>query len=276
LISAQASTAAVHPADPSLANSQAEIQKRLAAGRIPWIGPLGVIASRSIFIILAQSLVTLIFIFLRSPNPFKAATAWWQVSGSLVDIGCLALMFWFTRREGISLLDLIGLNKKKLGRDILLGLGILIVMFPIVMFGGAALAGLLIYGASQPVLPVEVMTKNLPLWAALYARTIWWLIWSVTEEMTYNGYALPRLQVLLGGRTWLAVLIVGVAWAFQHAFLPFLANWKVFLYLGLQMLPLVIVMQLLYLRFRRLPPTIIIHWGMDLISTILLISVISN
>jgi hypothetical protein len=276
LTSAQIPIAAEFPPETSLANSKGELQKKLAAGRISWFGPLSVIAARSIFIILAQVLVTLIFMGLRSPDPSKAATAWWQVSGTLVDIGCLSLMFWLTRREGISLLDLIGLNRQKLGRDVLLGLGILIVMFPIVMVGGAMLSSLLIYGTTQPVLPVEVMTKNLPLWAALYARTIWWLIWSVTEEMTYNGYALPRLQVLLGGRTWLAVLIVGLAWAFQHAFLPFIPDWKVFLYLGLQMLPLVIMMQLLYLRFRRLPPTIIVHWGMDLISTLLMISIISK
>ena len=183
-------------------------------GRITWIGPLGVIASRSIFIILAQAVVVLIFVGMRNANPLRASTAWWQVTGTLVDIGCLALMFWFTRREGISLLDFISLNKRKLGRDVLLGLGILIVMFPIIMLGGAALSSLIIYGTAQPVLPAEVMTKNLPLWAAIYARTIWWLIWSVTEEMTYNGYALPRLQVLSGGRTWLAILIVGLPWAF--------------------------------------------------------------
>jgi len=33
---------------------------------------------------------------------------------------------------------------------------------------------------------------------------------------------------------------------------------------------------LLYLRFRRLPPTIIVHWGMDFISTILMIAIISK
>ena len=196
------------------------------------------------------------------------------VTGTLVDIGCLALLIKFTRQEGIRLWDLIGLNKKKLGRDLLTGVGILVVMFPVVMIGGAMLTGLLLYGQIQPSLPPEVMSKALPLWGALYTRLIWWVIWSATEEMTYNGYALPRLQALTGGRTWLAVIIVGLVWAFQHAFLPFIPNIKLFLYLFIQMIPLTMVMQLVYLRFKRLPPMIVLHWGMDLISTIIMITVV--
>jgi hypothetical protein len=60
----------------------------------------------------------------------------------------------------------------------------------------------------------------------------------------------------------------------QHAFLPLVADWRVFLYLFLQMLPPVAVMQLLYLRLRRLPPLIVMHWGMDLFSALMMTSVI--
>jgi membrane protease YdiL (CAAX protease family) len=191
-----------------------------------------------------------------------------------VDAGCLAILVWLTRREGISLLDLVGLNKKKLLRDVLTGLGCMVVLAPVVMIGGGMLSGLLVYGSIQPALPAEVMTKHLPLWAALYARMVWWVIWSVTEEMIYTGYALPRLQRLTGGRTALAVAIVGFFWAIQHSFLPFIPDVKVFLYLFVQMVPLVTAIQLLYLKFRRLPPLIVMHWGMDLFSTIIMITVI--
>jgi hypothetical protein len=146
-------------------------------------------------------------------------------------------------------------------------------MFPVVMIGGSLLSGLLVYGTIQPSLPGDILlSKPLPLWAALYARLVWWVIWSFTEELTYNGYALPRLQALTG-RTWLAVLIVSLGWALQHAFLPFIPDWKVFLFLFIQMLPLVTVMQLLYLRFRRLPALVVIHWGMDLFSALMMISI---
>jgi hypothetical protein len=155
---------------------------------------------------------------------------------------------------------------------VLLGLGLLVTVFPLVMIGGAMLSGLLAYGVLVPERPMELMSRHLPLWGVLYSRMIWWVIWSFTEELTYNGYALPRLQALTG-RTWLAVLIVGIGWALQHSFLPFFAEGRVFLYLTLQMVPLVIAMQLLYLRTRRLPTLIVMHWGMDLFSTFYTLSV---
>jgi hypothetical protein len=247
---------------------------RLAAGRLSWAGPFGVLAARTLLVILAQAGVALFFRSQGSPNPLLASASWWPVTGTLVDLGCLALLACLTRLEGVGLRDLVGLRKDRLVRDILLGLGFLVILFPVVMIGGSLLTGRLVYGTFQPELPGVLLAKPLPWWAALYSRMIWWVIWSAVEEMTYNGYALPRLQALTGGRTWLAVMLVGFAWAVQHAFLPFLFDLKVFLFLFLQMLPLVTAMQLLYLRFRRLPPLIILHGGMDLFSTLFMISVI--
>jgi uncharacterized protein len=270
----QAPTSAFPAGVSAQVNARESIERRASAGRILWSGPLVVMAARSGLIVLAQVLVTLIFYLKGSPNPLKDGTVWWTITGTLVDAGCLGLMIWYTRREGIRLVDLIGIQKGKLGRDILIGLGMLVVIFPIVMIGGGMLSGLIVYGSLQPAQTAALMTRPLPLWAALYSRTIWWLIWSVTEEMTYNGYALPRLQVLLHGRTWLAVVMVGFFWAFQHAFLPLLLDPKLFLYLGIQMLPLVVVSQIIYLRFRRLPPMIILHWGMDFFSVMYMITVV--
>ena len=41
------------------------------------------------------------------------------------------------------------------------------------------------------------------------------MLWGMTEEMTYQGYALPRLE-LLTGQTWLAVVMVAVGFGLQH------------------------------------------------------------
>jgi len=254
-------------------NAWPVIRRRVLDRRVTWSGPLAMVAARSVFALLAQGLVTLVFAWLQNPDPVKAGTAWWQVTGTLVDLGCLALLFWLTRREGIRIRDLIGLQRGRLGRDALLGLGLLLLAFPVVMIGGSILSGLLIFREIQPGEPMLAAMKSLPLWAALYARSIWWVVWSFTEQLTYNGYALPRLQALTG-RTWPAVLIVGLGWALQHAFLPFVPDLRVFLYLFIQMLPLVLVMQLVYLRIRRLPPLIVMHWGMDLFSTFYFITVV--
>jgi len=49
---------------------------------------------------------------------------------------------------------------------------------------------------------------------------------------------------------------------------------KVFLYLFLQMIPLTIAMQLIYLRFRRLPVLIVMHWAMDLFSAVAMVTIL--
>jgi hypothetical protein len=65
----------------------------------------------------------------------------------------------------------------------------------------------------------------LPIWAIVYSMALWWVIWSPTEETTYQAYALPRLEALTG-HTWVAFLIVGFFWTAQHCALPFVPDWR--------------------------------------------------
>jgi membrane protease YdiL (CAAX protease family) len=94
------------------------------------------------------------------------------------------------------------------------------------------------------------------------------MIWSPTEETTYQAYVLPRLQALTG-RNWIAFSIVGVCWAAQHCALPFVPDWRYILFRFLAFLPGVLVMMLVYLRTRRLAPLIIAHWPMDIVASIM-------
>jgi hypothetical protein len=45
------------------------------------------------------------------------------------------------------------------------------------------------------------------------------VIWPPTEEITHQGYSLPRLEALTR-HTWVAYLIVGFFWTAQHCALP--------------------------------------------------------
>jgi membrane protease YdiL (CAAX protease family) len=94
------------------------------------------------------------------------------------------------------------------------------------------------------------------------------VISSPTEEIIYQGYALPRLRALTG-RTWVAMIIVGLWWAAQHCLLPFVPDWKYLLFRFLEFLPGVFVMMLVYLRMRRLGPLILAHWTMDILGAIM-------
>jgi membrane protease YdiL (CAAX protease family) len=249
-------------------NSDEAIRPRVADRRIPRYGPLLMLFARSIFILLAQGIIYLLFLLLEIPNASVVIRNWWPVYGTLVDMGCLALLIWLTRREGMRLSDLIGFDVKRLKTEISLGLGLFIIIFPLTIFGGGMLAQLIAYGKINPEFPEYTFTHTLPLLGLLFARILWWPIWSATEEMTYNGYALPRLIALTKSR-WLSVVIVSFFFALQHSFLM-LAGFQFGFYMFLAFLPLSVAMVLAYLRIQRLPPLIVAHWLMDLSNVLFL------
>ena len=96
--------------------------------------------ARPAFILLAQGITFLILRQLNVQNAAVAIRNWFSVYGTLADFGCLGLMFLLTWPEGIRLLDLIGFVKSKLKNDVLLGLGIFIIVFPVTIFGFGRLA----------------------------------------------------------------------------------------------------------------------------------------
>jgi membrane protease YdiL (CAAX protease family) len=133
------------------------------------------------------------------------------------------------------------------------------------------LAQLIAYGKINPVFPEFTFIRVLPLLGLLYARILWWPIWSVIEELTYNGYALPRMVAITKSR-WISVAIVSFFFTLQHSFLM-LAGFQFGLYMFLAFLPLSIAMTAVYLRIRQLPPMIIAHWLMDLSNVLFLYTV---
>jgi len=256
---------------PASINSGEAIQIRLSKGLIPHFGPFLMLVARPLFILLTQGFTFLLFKYLNVPDAGIAVRNWWTVTGTLVDFGCLGLLIWLTKREGIHLFDLIGFIKSRLKTDIPLGFGIFIIVFPVTIFGCAKLTMLIAYGSTNPVFPEHTFIRTLPLLAAIYSRVLWWPIWSATEEMTYDGYALPRLKAMTNS-TWLSVSVVCFFYSIQHSVLPWV-NMQHALYVFLTFIPLTIALTLIYLRVRRLTPLIIGHWMMDFFSTIFMIHI---
>ncbi len=252
-------------------NSSEAIQSRLANGKKPRFGPLLLIFARPFLLLLFQGVTFLLMKAIQVPNAEIAIRNWWTVYGTLVDVGCLGLLLYLTRREGIKIKDLIGFDKKKLKVDILLGLGIILVVFPITIFGFGRLAMFAAYGNMNPAFPAGTFTRTLPLLAVLYSRILWWPVWSATEELTYEGYALPRLFVMTKS-TWLTVLTISFFYSIQHSFLS-LAGFQYGFYMFLLFVPLTMALQFIYLKVRRLTPLIIGHWMMDLFSVLFMLQV---
>ena len=243
--------------DTTAGNSRAAIAARHAAGVLTWRGLVVVLFARSAFAVAAQGLVALFYTIDGSATPWRDAEVWLPVYGTLIDAGCLCLLLWFTRREGITLAHLIGFDRARLRRDVLLGLA-LIPLSLIFIFGGIAISGLLIYGGAS----LPQFGEPLRLVPALYALLVWPLIWALTEQMTYNGYLLPRFEVL-SGRIGFAVAVVALVWALQHAFMPLTFDPDYMVHRFVSSLPNSLFMVLVYLRLRRLLPLILAHWLMD-------------
>jgi uncharacterized protein len=253
-------------------NSKIEIQKRIDLKQISRTSTLVTAFVRPVLFIVVQGLMILLFTALKYNSPVLSVTSWWTVYGTLVDIGCLVTLFFLLRQEHMRIPDLVSFDKSKLINDLLIGLGILVVIFPLAIFIGSLTGSLSVYGSLQPDLPPgNPMARTLPVWAAIYSKSIWWIISASTEELIYQGYTLPRLQVFFGKKV-PAVLWVGFAWALQHSFLPFI-NLKYAVFAFLLFFPLTIALQIIYLKVKRLFPLIIAHWGMDCISAVFMIGV---
>jgi hypothetical protein len=257
-------------AGTELQNSLAAISARAADGCVSWAGVLLLVSARSVLLLGSQGLVALIFLARQNPAPWRAAGDFWSVYGSLVDIGCLIGLRHYTRKEGIRLRDLIGPIRMRRGRDFFLGLGYYLVIFPFFL-GGAFLSrqAFRVFAHQDPA-RFLLHAHPMPIWAIIYSLAVWWILWSPTEETTYQAFALPRLEVLTG-RRWLAVSIVGFWWAAQHCALPFIPDWHYVVFRFFAFLPGVLVAMAIYLRTRRLAPLIVAHWPMDIAAAVVTI-----
>jgi hypothetical protein len=242
------------PADP---NSHDALLRRLDAATLTWRGPALMLLARTACAVGAQALVAAVLALRSSQTPWHDAEPWLPVYGTLIDAGCLALLWRLTRREGIRLLDLVGFDRRRLVRDVLLGFA-LVPASLVFILGGVSAVGWLLYGTITP----PYLGGPLPLPAALYGVLVWPFVWGLTEQMTYNGYLLPRFQVLCRS-TSLAVACVAFVWSAQHSFMPLTFDPKFMAFRLLSPVPHSLFETLLYLRLRRLVPFAIAHALMD-------------
>ena len=92
---------------------------------LTWRGPALMLLARPVLAVGAQAVVAAVFAVRGSSTPWHDAEPWLPVYGTLIDIGCLALLWRLTRREGIGLFDLVGFERARLIRDASLGLALI-------------------------------------------------------------------------------------------------------------------------------------------------------
>src|SRR5262245_30213869 len=238
-------------------NSHEAILRRLDAGTLSWRGPALMLFARPACAVGAQIFVAAVFALRSSSTPWHDAQPWLPVYGTLIDAGCLVLLWRLTRREGIRLINFVGFERTRLARDALLGFA-LIPMSLVFILGGVFAVGWLLYGTLSP----PYLFGPLPLPAALYGVLVWPFIWGLTEQMTYNGYLVPRFQVVCRS-TSLGIVFVVFAWSAQHVFMPLTFDAKFLAFRLLSSVRNTVFQTLLYLRLRLLIPFAIAHALMD-------------
>src|SRR5271165_2974811 len=85
---------------------------------------------------------------------------------------------------------------------------------------GGALAPRIVYLSWHGPIPHrELMTRHLPVWGIFHSLVIWWPVWSVTEELTYNRY-LASCFAALSRHRWVPYALVGFWWPCSAIFFP--------------------------------------------------------
>lgn len=245
-------------------NSFASLKTRYSGPGLAWWPVLLFLPARLVFAFVAQGLVAGLFAVQGSSDPFRAAAAWWPVYSTITDLLTLLALVALTRREGLMLFDLLGVQRKDILKQLAWTPAYLLAVAP-----GAALASVitrLFYGSDlPPMFPIV----DLPPVAAWYSLIVWPVIWVIAEELMYLGYLLPRLEVLTG-KTWLAVVLVIFFWGLQHLAIPFIADGTYLLSRVLAAFAATGGMTLVFVLWRRrLVPLIGVHYIADLSTAML-------
>ncbi|MCK8487051.1 CPBP family glutamic-type intramembrane protease [Paenibacillus sp. MBLB2552] len=214
---------------------------------------------RTIFFILFGLLIVGASALAGNEHPLQAAERWWPFQAILANLATFIVLRSFLRREGQAYSRIFDFQKKRLGKDL--------KQFAWLLAVGFALGGIPLYVFSAVILgsfvPPDLMFQPLPVWAAVIALVIFPLSNGLVETPTYIGYALPRLKKITG-KQWLAILLAGLALAFQHIVLPIVADVPYMLWRFVAFIPLGIAIGFIFSRTRRLLPIALAHYVMDL------------
>jgi membrane protease YdiL (CAAX protease family) len=247
-------------------NTTTSIKTLYTLSGLSWWPVILFLPARLLFAFLSQSLTAGIFALGGSASAWQDATAWWPLYSTITDILCLFALVWLTRREGMKIIDLIGVRGKGIFKQLAWTPAYLLAVAPTSIL--ASLITQTFYGSAHPPM---IAVVNLPPLGELYSLIVWPIIWVVTEELVYLGYLLPRLEVLIG-KTWIAILVVIFFWGFQHLAMPFILDEKYLISRVLAATAAISSFPIVFVLWRRRLVSLIgVHYIADLATAFLFI-----
>ena len=209
-----------------------------------------------------------------SSHPWDVAAAWAPFWGSLSVYPFLTLLLvWRSRREGFGLGELLAYRPSKLGIDV--GLGLAISIGTAVF---AAISAVIMSEISPEVGESLLRHANdslripVPAWFIAWTVLVTPLGAALVEELTYRGYALPRMtaaRLTPGLALWLTSLGFGV----QHVAFPFIDSGISF-YRCLEIFAIGLALGWIYLKLGRLLPLVVGHYLWDAVPAAFAVGVL--
>lgn len=212
--------------------------------------------------LILQGLTAAFYYLSGNPEPLIAGGHWFTVYGSLIDLICLFLIARQLKKEQQTFRSFFHKNSVSALKTAWTSMLYVVVFLPMSV-AGMSIGSWLLYGTPVP----QQTMGGLPFWAAVYSVTVWPLLWAFAEQVTYQGYALPRLLEIMPHR-WMAIVIVAFGWAIQHVALPLSLDWRYMTLRFVSFIPVAFAMMWWYMRSQRLKPFIIAHWVMDLLAVV--------
>ena len=196
-----------------------------------------------------------------SLHAWRDSIPWWPFTAIVANGVCLAALYQLYRLENLRLRDVYALDRGNLRRDALTALGVIAAAAVLVAAPSYLLVNLLL---GDPARALAVMYQPLPAWIIWVCVVLFPISVALVELPLYYGYVMPRLESL-SGRAWLAVLLAAFGFAFQHAALPLVLDWRFVVWRFVPLLPFTLgLAAVLRWRPRLMPYLVAGHFLLDL------------
>jgi hypothetical protein len=223
---------------------------------------------RTLLFIAIQAFFALVFALVGDRSAWESGANLWAFGVTIANLVCVVWMVMLFKQEDQQYWNLFCIKRNHLKKDLLVLAGIMLVAGPIGYFPNVWL-GAWLFG--DPLIPLDLLLRPLPYWAAVAAVILFPLTQGLAELPLYFACVMPRL-VNCGYKRWMAISIPAAFLGLQHFAIPLLFNSRYFLWRSLMFMPFAFLLGVvLHWRPRLLPYLVIIHIIMDLNFALMLI-----
>ncbi len=215
---------------------------------------------RLLLFVAFQGIIALCLLAMQHSDAWYQSQSLWIISGLLTNIITFFILNKLFKLNGERYFSNFKFIKKGWWLDILILLGALLISMPLSTYPNTSIASWL-YGNSETA--IHLMFRPVPIWVVVLG-----FVWAITQGLVelpyYFAYIMPRLTEKLKNG-WTAWLIASLLLALQHIALPFIFDWKFWVWrFGMFLLFALFLGFCIKLRPRLLPYFMIMHALLDM------------